>query len=102
MDKIVIESGIDGGTGLKTQIEFSNLNIGQPMPHLLGQTVTIGAKKQWLKKDGVTVHNEEAIQLGVNPDDSEEVKNAKEAAIAIFKTGMKPLLTKLLTALKPL
>lgn len=112
MEKITIKTGVDVLTDLETQIEFNNLSLNvnaMPVPMLsataapassLTSNVNLVVKKQYLKKDGVTIHNEEHIHLGVKSEDSAALKLSKEKAIEDFIKAVATPLTALLTALK--
>lgn len=100
MEKIIIKNGVDDSTGLETQLEFQNLNLGSYTPFIDSSNVTLTCSKQYFKKDGINIHNQEFITLGILPDDSEETKEAKKIAIVAFETALKSPLAKLITALK--
>ena len=99
MEKITVKTGIDASTGLETQVEFSNITIGGNMFPGSVSSINTTVKKQYLKKDGVTIHNEVPVQLSILQDDTDEVKTRKEAAIAAFEASLRSPLTKLITGL---
>lgn len=97
--------GIDESVGLQTRLKVRGINLellgesqeNTPMGMHTQSRVT--TQKQWLAKDGSIFKEGLVEQLGVNYDDSQEVKDAKKLAFKVLEDKVKVLLPVLIKSL---